>query len=852
MTRRSTTHISIPEVALVLLIGVSGSGKSSFARKHFKPTEIISSDYCRGLVADDENDQAATTDAFEILHFIAGKRLENRKLTVIDATNVQYDSRKKLIELGRRHHALLQAIVLDVPPSVCAERNAVRPDRNFGDHVLRNQLNQLNRSLSGLRREGFHNIDILHGVEAIDAVTIGREPLMNNRKDQHGPFDLIGDIHGCYDELRELLTQLEYEVSADGTNASHPEGRKAFFVGDLVDRGPNSPGVLRLVMNMVKAGAALCVPGNHEAKLLKAMQGKKVTVSHGLAETLEQMETQTDEFKNEVEVFIRDLVSHLVVDDGKLVVSHAGLRQDMHGGASKAVRSFAMYGDTTGETDEYGLPVRYPWAREYRGKAMVVYGHTPVPTPEWINNTICLDTGCVFGGSLTALRYPERELVSVPAAQMYYEPIRPLVDEKPANTLQDHNDLDLEDVVGKRQVKTEYMGSVTIREENAIAALEVMSRFAVDPRWLIYLPPTMSPTATTAREGMLEHPAEAFSTYKSDGVQQVICEEKHMGSRAVIVVARDADVAEHRFGVRDSKDAGVIVTRTGRPFFNNAAMQSAILDKVRDGLSAINLWEELSSDWFAIDAEILPWSLKAEDLLRRQYASVGAAATESVQAEIAAFEKASARGIDVGEMLNDAQLRAHDVQGFVHAYRNYCWNVNDISDISIAPFQILAGESVVHALASHHWHIDTLTKLCASDPQTFRPTRNLIVDLADDASVARGVHWWEELTTAGGEGMVVKPMDVVHRHAKGISQPGIKCRGREYLRIIYGAEYTEPKNLSRLRERGLGLKRSMALREFALGIESLQRFVAGEPLYRVHEAVFGVLALESQPVDPRL
>jgi protein phosphatase len=850
MTRRPTTHITIPEVALVVLVGVSGSGKSSFARKHFLPTEIVSSDHARGLVSDDENNQAATTAAFEVVHFIASKRLEAHKLTVIDATNVQQAGRKALVELARRHHVLLHAIVLDVPPGVCAERNAVRPDRNFGDHVLRNQLNQFNRSVGGLRREGFHNVDFLNGVDEIDNVTISREPLLNDLKHEHGPFDLIGDVHGCYDELAQLLTTLGYVIA--GEHVSHPEGRKAFFVGDLVDRGPNSPGVLRLVMNMVKDGTALCVPGNHEAKLLKALTGKKVSVTHGLAETLEQLENESDEFKKEVERFIHDLVSHLVVDDGKLVVSHAGLREDMHGGASKAVRAFAMYGDTTGETDEYGLPVRYPWAREYRGKAMVVYGHTPVPTPEWVNGTICLDTGCVFGGSLTALRYPEREIVSVPAARMYYEPIRSLVEAVATPDLKDHNDLDLQDVVGKRQVATEYMGNVTIREENAIAALEVMSRFAIDPRWLIYLPPTMAPTGTSQREGMLEHPAEAFATFKADGIDKVICEEKHMGSRAVIIVCRDDEVVKCRFGIHGNTDGGVITTRTGRAFFSKPEMQTAILGKIRNAITAANLWDELATDWLAIDAEILPWSLKAEELLRKQYASVGAAATASTAAEVAALERAVARGLDISELLNESQVRLRDVQGFITAYRNYCWNVDSVDDISVAPFQILAGESKVHALTNHHWHIDLLTKLCAVDATIFRQTRNLIVDLRDDGDITKGIQWWEELTAAGGEGMVVKPMDVVHKISKGITQPGIKCRGREYLRIIYGPEYTEQKNLNRLRERGLGLKRSMALREFALGIESLQRFVAGEPLYRVHEAVFGVLALESTPVDPRL
>ncbi len=851
MSKQHSGNIKVPELALVVLVGVSGSGKSSFAARHFRRTEVISSDFCRGLVSDNDNDQSATRAAFEVLQFIAGKRLEAGKLTVIDATNVQQEARKSLIALGRKHHVLLHAIVFDVPREVCAERNNARTDRDFGDHVLRNQLNQLRHSMSSFRKEGFHNVTTLRGVEEINTVTIEREPLLNDRKWDHGPFDVVGDVHGCLDELRQLLTALGYEFSDDKTTASHPEGRKAFFVGDLVDRGPDSPGVLRLVMNMVRDQTALCVPGNHEAKLLKALQGKNVNVSHGLAETLEQLTHETDQFKKEVEQFIHGLVSHLVVDDGKLVVAHAGLGEDMHGRASKAVRAFAMYGDTTGETDEYGLPVRYPWARDYRGGAVVAYGHTPIPTPEWVNGTICLDTGCVFGGSLTALRYPERDFVSVPAARMYYEPVKPLagaVGEVPG----DPSDLDLQDVVGKRQVTTELMGSVTIREENAIAALEVMSRFAVDPRWLIYLPPTMAPTATSSEPGLLEHPAEAFAAFARDGVASVICEEKHMGSRAVIVICRDADVAARRFNVADSEDAGVIVTRTGRPFFADKVMQSNILVRLREAVGRAGLWEELATDWLAIDAEIMPWSLKAEDLLRRQYASVGASGVASVRAELSVLRQAKDNEVEVADLLARVTECVPMLNGFVDSYRNYCWNVDGIEDIRIAPFQILAGESGLHALTAHDWHIETLSRLCATDEHLFRVTKHQTVDLADHASTATGISWWEELTSAGGEGMVVKPKQVVHRGPKGITQPGIKCRGREYLRIIYGPEYTASENLERLRQRGLGLKRSLALREFALGIESLKRFVEGEPLFRVHEAVFGVLALESSPVDPRL
>jgi protein phosphatase len=244
---------------------------------------------------------------------------------------------------------------------------------------------------------------------------------------EHGPFDIIGDIHGCYEELCELLTCLGYEMdlsNVDYPSARHPQKRMVIFLGDLVDRGPQTPAVLRLVMGMVNDGTAACVAGNHDVKLMKKLKGQDVRITHGLKESLAQLERESSEFKAEVANFIEGLIGHLLLDDGKLVVAHAGMKKELQGLSSNEARQFALYGETTGETDECGLPVRYNWAKDYSGEAIVVYGHTPVLEPEWVNKTICVDTGCVFGGRLTALRYPENELVSVKALRTYYQPVK--------------------------------------------------------------------------------------------------------------------------------------------------------------------------------------------------------------------------------------------------------------------------------------------------------------------------------------------------------------------------------------------------------------------------------------------
>ncbi len=846
--------IELPELSLVALIGTSGSGKSTFAKTHFKPTEVLSSDYCRGLVSDDENDQSATKDAFDVLHYIAAKRLAAGRLTVIDATNVQVEARKPIVKLAREHDVLPAAIVLNLPAELCQERNLDRADRQFGAHVVRQQSQQLRKALRSLKREGFRYIAVLNSPEEVAAATIVRKRLWNNKRHETGPFDIIGDVHGCFDETLALLSKLGYEVHDDeaAPMAKHPEGRRAFFVGDLVDRGPKSPAVLRLVMGMVREGAALCVPGNHDIKLKRKLDGRDVHLTHGLAETMEQLERESPDFVEEVKSFIDSLVSHYVLDHGKLVVAHAGMKESLHGRASARVRRFALYGETTGETDEYGLPIRYNWAVDYRGMARVVYGHTPVPCAEWLNKTICVDTGCVFGGALTALRYPENELVSVAAAKMYYPPVRPLEGAAAKAAERPYNDvLDIDDVLGKRIISTRIRGPITVREENAVAALEVMSRFAIDPRWLMYLPPTMSPSGTRKEGPTLEHPEESFHYFRANGVAKVVCQEKHMGSRAVAVVCRDEEVAVKRFGI-PGQGIGTLYTRTGRPFFDDRSLESALLDRLRTALTNADFWERFKSDWFCLDAELMPWSAKAQALLKSQYAPVGAASRASMAAALSALQLAASRVGEVEGLVDRYAARRDCVEKYTDAYRRYCWPVSGIDDLKFAPFHLLASEGRVHADQDHVWHMKTLAELCDQGGRLLHKTAFRVVDLTSIESQAEATAWWEALTESGGEGMVVKPVEWLMRGKKGLVQPALKCRGKEYLRIIYGPEYTLEEHIVRLRGRSLGPKRSLALREFALGLEALQRFVEREPLYRVHECVFGVLALESEPVDPRL
>jgi len=854
-------RIEIPELAVVALIGVSGSGKSTFAKSHFKPTEILSSDYFRALVSDDENNQKATPQAFDALHYIANKRLELGHMTVIDATNVQKEARESVLKLAKGQNCLAVAIVLDIPEKLCRKRNEKRPDRDFGGHVITNQVEQLRKSIRHLQKEGFRYVYILSSEEEIANVEVVRTPLWNDKKNESGPFDIIGDIHGCYDELCELLAELGYEVNAENCTAIPPENRKAVFLGDLCDRGPRNIEVMRLVMGMVKKEDAWCVVGNHDVKLLKKLKGANVQLSHGLDRTVEQFAAQGEGFATEVKNFLDGLISHYVFDGGRLVVAHAGLKEKYQGRGSGRVREFCLYGDTTGEIDEYGLPVRLPWADEYRGKALVVYGHVPAPEAQALNNTVCIDTGCVFGGKLSAYRYPERVIVQVKAKREYYSPVKPFLDKPVGND----DMLRVDDVLGQKYLDTRLRRSIKINAENSSAALELMSRFAADPHWLIYLPPTMSPCETSRLSSYLEHPSEAFDYYKVRGIGRVVCEQKHMGSRAVIVICKNTETAVKRFGVTDGS-FGIIYTRTGRKFFEDAGIEKGLLARLQEALSKSRFWDDFDTAWVCVDSELMPWSAKAQALLEEQYAPVGRAGRNGLAMTINAIQSAaktlaekppeaetkSGDAVNLEELYKRYTKRHEALSLYTDAYRRYCWDVKSLDDYRIAPFHILATEGKTWNNESHIFHMESIAKYMANSDPVLMATDYLAVDLLDESSVAAGVRWWEKLTNSGGEGMVVKPFDFMAMKGRELLQPAVKCRGREYLRIIYGPEYTLGGNLERLKKRSLGKKQNLALNEFALGMESLERFTRNEPLYRVHECVFGVLALESEPVDPRL
>jgi protein phosphatase len=417
--------IAIPNFCLVVLLGMPRQ-PLDFVRRHFKLEEVIPPESYRGLANPD-----AASNAFAEALSVVEARLERRELVMIDATNVPSRDRARLMSIAMRYHALPVAIVLNPTGNSNRRREMARAGGEMGANVIRKHALSPSPNAAKLGKEGFRSIHQLSSGEDVDAIEIVREPLPADLRGEEGPFDIIGDVHGCAGELEVLLAKLDYSIEAAGIEGernyrvSSKSGRRAIFAGDFVDRGPRIPDVLRLVMAMAEAGEALCVLGNHDDKFLRWLKGRDVTVNHGLERSAEQMANTSPAFKSRVATFLHNLESHVWLDGGKLVVTHAGIKESMIGRSSRAVREFCLYGDTSGEKDEYGFPVRGNWAADYGGGITVVYGHTPVRRAEWLNNTICIDTGCVFGGTLTALQWPGKALLSVPAQQVYWRPQGP-------------------------------------------------------------------------------------------------------------------------------------------------------------------------------------------------------------------------------------------------------------------------------------------------------------------------------------------------------------------------------------------------------------------------------------------
>ena len=858
-------QLQLPEGAIVLCIGPSNSGKSTLLDRLVKEqqllrSEIVGSDTCRQLVADldyidfstiptEDQDslyeeyQRISTEAFHILQQAVISRAKLNKVTFIDATHLRNFERNQYFEIAKKHHVPILALVFDVPKNELLKRDEQR-NQPRGKKRIEQQIQTFQSELRNIKKEPYLKIYTWRG----EAITIVRHP-SPHLLDIDAGFDIIGDIHGCFDEMMSLITKLGYEKHRDVY--IHPDGRRLLSVGDIMSRGPKSIETMLFWLRQIEAGLSYMTDSNHGWKIARCLKGQNVSLQHGdeyVAEEFEQYEQihgleATEALKERFAHMLLSTPSHYFLTKNnvrKVVVTHAGISDHYIGKESKRIKDFCRYGAVEG-VDENGRSIRGDWFMEHKTSELIVWGHDPKLKPFKANRTINIDQGAVFGGQLTAFRYPEQSLVAVDALRNYVgNEGNPLIEAKSkrfASPKATH-------FVNGFTVHTEQGEAITIPKEKALAAMDTFSHYTLPLEQVLYIPPTMSPTPqTSALADYLEHPTEAFNYYKKNGVTKMIAEKKHMGSRAVIFIAKDESVTKQLLNV---ESLGVITTRTGRAFFE-PKLQNEMLSVIHKELLAKNYFEKYETDYVLMDAEILPWNLKAHSLIDTQYANVSEQALMDRQYLLNKLQATT--NIDVTNWVDEYTDKLKNAARFDAVYKNYCWPTNDIKGIQIAPFHILAHSGESHFDKPHTWHMG-MNAFLAENSSLFLATEYRRIETEQQEEEV--ISWWKEMTDYGHEGIVIKPLNFIEERKGKLLQPAIKVRGREYLRIIYGMDYTDEAQLQQLKKRNPSRKMRNALLEFKLGVEGIERFIQLESSARVHECVLATLALESETVDPRL
>lgn len=863
--------INLPHAGIVLLVGPSNSGKTTLLNQFIQEeqilaSEVVSSDQFRVLVSDvefiswngrpkEESDalfdeyQQISKEAFAAMEFLIARRCRLNKLTFIDATHLREDEREKYVQMAKKYHVPAIAIVLNLSETELLRRDA---EREFprGKNRIKQQYQQFKKTLRFIKKEAFRSTYIL-GEDELEILNVNRfdNPLLI---DVGNGIDFIGDIHGCFDEFLEILAKLGYQQN-DEEYFVHPEGRKILSLGDVLSRGPRSLETLQFFQKHVSAGLAYMIDSNHGWKIARWLDGKNVKLAHGdenVAAEFEDFENkfgseETSLLKEQIKGLLLEAKSHYIIQKNGAQVAvavHAGIKDHYIGKQSQRISDFCRYGDTDG-MDENGKPIRKDWTISHKTNELILWGHDPKPQPLLINNTLNIDQGVVFGGSLTAYRFPERQVVSVKAKKDYANvPDNPLQgwEQKrlaPPNVMK---------FLEGYSVLTEQYGEVRIYEDGVLPALDDLSHYALPIEEMVYLPPTMSPTPKPSQlEGYLEHPIEAFEYYQSKGIETMVVEKKHMGSRGILLLFKNKEAAKEYIG---RETLGIIFTRTGRAFFQKK-LEEQIVSQLNKDLMNHGYFEKYNSDFVLLDAEILPWNLKAKELIINQYAHVGEMALLDRNKLKDSLQNAYDDGKDVLGWLQENEVEIQNANIFNEVYQKYIWDTEGIEGIQIAPFHTLAHSTETFFHQPHTWHMEK-NKEFSGISRLFVETEYRVV--SDEASMKAAIEWWSEMTEEGHEGFVVKPESYVARHKGKLLQPAIKVRGRKYLNIIYGMDYLQPDNLTRLKQRNAGKKQRNALKEFALGIEAVNRFVNRESLDRYHECVLGILALEAEPIDPRL
>lgn len=856
--------IQLPYAGIVLCIGPSNSGKSTLlnqwiAARQISADEVISSDACRLQVSGQaftatthENPQkqaylrdsyAQISDqAFHLMEVLTEARLKLGKLVIIDATNLAAVDRERYRKLANRYHLPFVGMLFTVKQDELEARDLHR-EHPRGNRRIQSQVRQFKGELRSIEQEEFDELfTVSTGTEMVT-----RQPSPYTLPIGDG-LDVIGDIHGCMDEWLLLLDKLGYQKGEDNLYR-HPEGRKILSLGDVMSRGPRSLDAMLFFEKHIEAGLAYMIDSNHGWKIARWLDGRKVTLTHGDEDVEAEFQAfeklhgkdAVRELKMRMKKLLLEAPSHYVIEEQGIplaVAVHAGIRDDFIGRHSARIADFCRYGPVVG-VQPNGKPKRGDWTIAHQLPVLVIWGHDPRPVPVEIQRTINIDQGAVFGGQLTAFRLPAKEIVQVESQDYAQAAINPL-DEWFEKRLKPPA---IQKWLNGFTAKTAD-GAIRIKDQQVKAALDHFSHATLPLEQLVYLPPTMSPPPVSQREDYLEHPEEAIAYYQRLGITELIVEKKHMGSRAVILLFKDEQTAKKWTGFSDTV---ITTTRTGREFFEGETKQF-MHDRIHAAVLEAGYFTEFTTDWILLDAEIIPWNVKAGELIASEYAHVANAAILDRHAIASALQQGAT--VDVSDWSQQVEQGLQDAHAFQQAYKPYIWSVDSHMDIQVAVFHVLAHQHELLTSKPHSWHMEQSQRL-SDTSDVFMATEYRLIN--DEQSVKQTIHWWHELTEAGGEGFVVKPLDWNARTPKGESvQPAMKVRGKEYLRLIYGMNYLEPDVLTQLKQRKLKKKQNKASEEYALGLEGIRRLIHQESVERIHECVLGVVAIESDPVDPRL
>ncbi len=828
-------RIQLPDFCIVLLVGPAGQGRTQFAHDHFAPHEILSTADFQQMIFGEAPGQGSI--AREALHYILEKRLQHRQLTVLDANMLGQKDRTACRQLSRKYHVPVVAFVFDFEDAVA--REWAGPE--VSSQQLQVQMALLREEGRGLSNEKVRSIWTFQNPGNWKNLDMERVTLPNNQKQETGAFDIIGDVHGCLSELHQLLEELGYGKEAG--KWQHPQNRRVVFVGDLVDRGPQSLAVVDLAREMIQQGAAFLVPGNHDNKLKRWLAGRNVKVQHGLQTTVAELESKEKSYHEELKSFFDQLPPYLELDEGNLVVAHAGIKNSMIGRLDSEIEAFCLYGETTGETDEFGLPIRHNWAGEYDGEALVVYGHTPIPEPLWQGNTLNIDTGCVFGGKLTALRYPERKLISVDALQEYAPPKRPLPSNIPDLSPTEGTDLiDYARLAGRNLISTRLGYYITLREESTSATHEALALFGAHPGWLVYLPFDFSPTKISSRSDFPEHTRSAFAYYKKKGLDECLLHVGGRGKQVAVVLCRNKKTARERFGIT-REGIGRMFTGKGQLALPDHPQQEAeLLEELRKSLDAAGWWENNKSDWVVLEAELEGPQAAVWGGYADEHRHIAQQAETGLAASLVAVEQARANGLPVDGLHQQLLVRQQRAAAYAAeaAQLDRPWRVR--------LWHLLAWEGNVGHQQPHTWHLDQLERMASSAGRwEIPPFRR--VDLISESDIRAANTWFEEQVAAGEGGAIVKPGAFLVDGGTDVLQPGLKVRAPGLFRLVHGPEYES--EWPALQNRRLKDKRLRVIRQFALAYEGLNRFVEQEATIQVYECIFTALSLDAVDIDPR-